>query len=220
MSAACISQLREAVDIIHSKHFHKLTQLKPECQTLLSAMLNCHINWLDHNHRQIMFVPGEPGPGPAPQDDDLRCSKCLKNQTFHLSEVKGNPKNIDVSFDFIRMSFVSSCCAAPTVPLCTDTVNTWTFTELKQMYNACTKCKQPMFSETGQNADDTTVVREDQSKEDWVTTTAGSGARVHGDYPMRGRGNSEAEEMFDSGGYQDSFNINFTLSCYWDISIL
>lgn len=63
--------------------------------------------------------------------------------------MKGNPKNIDVEFDFERMRFVSSCCAAPmvNVPLSTPEVNTCTFTDLKQMYTACPVCKQPIFSE-------------------------------------------------------------------------
>lgn len=150
LSAACIPQLREAVEIIHQELFYKLAQLNPNCQMLLYGILNCHVNWLDHNHRQIVFVPEEPITVPALHHGDLRCSKCLKNQTFRSSEVKGNPKNIDVEFDFERMIFGSSCCSAPmvNVPLCTNTVNTCTFTELKQMYSVCNKCKHIIFSES------------------------------------------------------------------------
>lgn len=150
LAAACLPELREAVDIIHSECFQKLSELKLECQMLLYAVLNCHINWVDHNHRQILLVPGQPSEQPPPrQQGDLRCSRCLKNQTFHSSEVKGNPRNIDVEFDFEQMKFGSSCCAAPVinVPLSTSAVNTCTFTEMKQMYTSCMTCKQPIFSE-------------------------------------------------------------------------
>lgn len=116
---------------------------------LLYAVLNCHINWIDHNHKQILLMPGQPSARTPNRDGDLRCSRCLKNQTFHSSEVKGNPRNIDVEFDFEQMRFGSSCCAAPmiNVPLSTETVNTCTFTEMKQMYTSCMRCKQPIFSE-------------------------------------------------------------------------
>lgn len=149
LSAECIPELRQAVDVIHSEHFQKLRELKPECQVLLYAVLNCHINWVDRNHKQILIVPGQPSASSAPVELDLRCSQCLKNQTFRSSEVKGNPRNIDVEFDFEQMKFGSSCCAAPmiNVPLSTRDVNTCTFTEMKQMYTCCPKCKQPIFSE-------------------------------------------------------------------------
>lgn len=151
LSAGCLPELRRAVDIIHSEHFQKLRELKPECQVLLYAVLNCHINWVDRNHKQILLVPGQPSASSssAPVELDLRCSQCLKNQTFRSSEVKGNPRNIDVEFDFEQMKFGSSCCAAPMihVPLSTRDVNTCTFTEMKQMYTCCVKCKQPIFSE-------------------------------------------------------------------------
>ena len=149
MAAACLPELREAVDIIHSEHYQKLSKLKRECQMLLYAVLNCHINWVDHNHKKILLVPGQPSAQPPCEEGDLRCSRCLKNQTFHSSEVKGNPRNIDVEFDFEQMKFGSSCCAAPTisVPLSTGSVNTCTFTDMKQMYTSCMKCKQPIFSE-------------------------------------------------------------------------
>lgn len=149
MAAACLPELRQAVDIIHSEHFHKLRELKPECQMLLYAVLNCYINWVDHNHKQILLVPGEPSPQQPKDEGDLRCSRCLKNQTFRSSEVNGNPKNIDVEFDFEQLKFGSSCCAATmiNVPLSTRDVNTCTFTDLKQMYTSCMKCSQPIFSE-------------------------------------------------------------------------
>lgn len=149
MAALCLPELREAVDIIHGEHFQKLSELKPECQMLLYAVLNCHINWVDHNHRMILLVPGQPSDQPPREEGDLRCSRCLKNQTFRSSEVKGNPRNINVEFDFEQMRFVSSCCAAPTisVPLSTSAVNTCTFTEMKQMYTSCVKCKRLVFSE-------------------------------------------------------------------------
>ena len=149
MAAACLPELRQAVDIIHSEQFQKLRELPLGCQMLLYAVLNCHINWVDHNHKQILLIPGQPSSRAPNQDGDLRCSRCLKNQTFHSSEVKGNPRNIDVEFDFEQMRFGSSCCAAPmiNVPLSTNDVNTCTFTEMKQMYTSCMTCKQPIFSE-------------------------------------------------------------------------
>lgn len=149
MAAACLPELRQAVDIVHSEQFQKLTQLKPECQMLLYAVLNCHINWVYHNHKQILLMPGQPSNQPPREEGDLRCSRCLKNQTFHSSEVKGNPRNIDVEFDFEQMKFGSSCCVAPmiNVPLSTAAVNTCTFTDMKQMYTSCKTCKQPIFSE-------------------------------------------------------------------------
>lgn len=149
MAAACLPELRQAVDIIHSEHFQKLRELPLGSQMLLYAVLNCHINWVDHNHKQILLIPGQPSSRAPNQDGDLRCSRCLKNQTFHSSEVKGNPRNIDVEFDFEQMRFGSSCCAAPmiNVPLSTNLVNTCTFTEMKQMYTSCMTCKQPIFSE-------------------------------------------------------------------------
>ena len=100
MAAACLPQLRKVVNMIHSEHFEKLGELKFDCQMLLYAALNCHINWVDHNHKQILLVPREPSSQPPHEEGDLRCSRCLKNQTFHSSEVKGNPRNIDVEFDF------------------------------------------------------------------------------------------------------------------------
>ncbi|KAE8287297.1 hypothetical protein D5F01_LYC13335 [Larimichthys crocea] len=135
MAAACLPELRQAVDIIHGEHFQKLRELKPECQMLLYAVLNCHLNWVDHNHKQILLMHGQPSAPPHRKEGDLRCSRCLKNQTFRSSEVKGNPRNIDVEFDFEQMKFGSSCCAAPmiNVPLSTRDVNTCTFTEMKQM---------------------------------------------------------------------------------------
>lgn len=150
MAAACLPDLREAVNIIHSEQFQKLSELTHDCQMLLYAVLNCNINWVDHNHKQILLIPGQPSLQPPPEEEgDLRCSRCLKNQTFHSSEVKGNPRNIDVGFDFEQMKFGSSCCSAPmiNVPLSTRDVNTCTFTEMKQMYTSCMKCKQPIFSE-------------------------------------------------------------------------
>lgn len=149
MAAACLPQLKEAALIVHEEQFHKLGSLSPQCQMLLYAVLSCHINWVDYNHRQILLAPGEPGPQPPDPEGDLRCVRCLKNQTFRSSEVKGNPRNIDVEFDFEQMKFVSSCCAAPmvNVPLGTSRVNTFTFTDLKQMYTPCPICKQPIFSE-------------------------------------------------------------------------
>lgn len=149
-AAGCIPKLRESVEAFHLERFQRLRQLPPESQMLLYAVLNCHINWVDHNHKQILLIPGAPTPSVQPRvEGDLRCSKCLKNQTFHSSEVKGNPRNIDVEYDFECMSFGSSCCAAPmfNVPLSTRDVNTCTFTEMKQMYIACPKCTQPIFSE-------------------------------------------------------------------------
>ncbi|KAK2811416.1 hypothetical protein Q5P01_000211 [Channa striata] len=149
MAAACLPQLREAAAIVSLEQFHKLGSLSLECQMLLYAVLSCHINWVDYNHKQILLQPERPGPLAPNLEGDLRCLRCLKNQTFRSSEVKGNPKNIDVEFDFERMRFVSSCCAAPmvNVPLSTPEVNTCTFTDLKQMYTACPVCKQPIFSE-------------------------------------------------------------------------
>ncbi|KAJ7984117.1 hypothetical protein DPEC_G00364010 [Dallia pectoralis] len=149
MAAACLPELRQAVDLIHSERFQKLSELRIECQMLLYGVLNCHINWVEHNHKQILLVPGQPSDQPLREHGDLRCSRCLKNQTFHSSEVKGNPRNIDVEFDFELMKFGSSCCAAPmiAVPLSTGAVNTCTFTEMKQMYTSCKKCNRPIFSE-------------------------------------------------------------------------
>lgn len=149
LAAKCIPELHQALDIIHAEQFQKLTELKLTCQMLLYAVLNCHINWVDHNHKQIILMPGKPSSHPPLHEGDLRCSRCLKNQTFHSSEVKGNPRNIDVEFDFEQMKFGSSCCAAPmiNVPLSTRDVNTCTFTEMKQMYTSCIKCRQPIFSE-------------------------------------------------------------------------
>lgn len=149
-AAGCIPGLREFVKPFHSEHVRQLRQAPPEAQKLLYAVLNCHINWIDHNHKQILLVPGAPDPSVSPRvEGDLRCARCLKNQTFHSSEVKGNPRNIDVEFDFKCMTFGSSCCASPmfNVPLSTRDVNTCTFTEMKQMYMACPKCTQPIFSE-------------------------------------------------------------------------
>lgn len=149
-AAGCIPRLRKFVKTFHLEQFRQLRQLPPEEQKLLYAVLNCHINWIDHNHKQILLVPGAPNPSVSPRvEGDLRCSRCLKNQTFHSSEVKGNPRNIDVEFDFECMTFGSSCCASPmfNVPLSTRDVNTCTFTEMKQMYIACPKCTQPIFSE-------------------------------------------------------------------------
>ncbi|KAK2825789.1 hypothetical protein Q5P01_020003 [Channa striata] len=104
---------------------------------------------LEQFHKLGSLSPERPGPLAPNLEGDLRCLRCLKNQTFRSSEVKGNPKNIDVEFDFERMRFVLSCCAAPmvNVPLSTAEVNTCTFTDLKQMYTACPVCKQPIFSE-------------------------------------------------------------------------
>lgn len=150
LAAACLPDLSEAVKLIHAEKFHKLSGLKPECQMLLYAVLNCHINWVDHNHKQILLIPREPGALPCAGDvGDLRCSRCLKNQSFHSSELKGNPKNIDVEFDFEHMNFLSSCCHAPTiyVPLSTSCVHTCTFTDRKQMYTCCLQCKHRIFSE-------------------------------------------------------------------------
>lgn len=149
-AAGCIPSLREFVNFFHSEQFRKFRQASPEAQRLLYAVLNCHINWIDHNHKQILFVPGVPDPLVSPiVEGDLRCSRCLKNQTFHSAEVKGNPRNIDVEFDFESMTFGLACCAAPmfNVPLSTQDVNTCTYTEMKQMYTACPKCTQPIFSE-------------------------------------------------------------------------
>lgn len=149
-AAACIPGLRDYIKPFHSEQFRQLRQAPAEAQKLLYAVLNCNINWIDHNHKQLLLVPGEPNPSVPPiVEGDLRCSRCLKNQTFHSSEVKGNPRNIDVEFDFECMTFSSSCCAAPVfnVPLSTTDVNTCTYTEMKQMYTACPKCTQPIFSE-------------------------------------------------------------------------
>nr|BBA49191.1 hypothetical protein ORF44-like [Oryzias latipes] len=151
MAAACIPQLREAADMISREQFGQLRSQSPERRMLLYAVLSCHINWIDYNHKQILLAPvGLPGRDRArAAEGDLRCVRCLKNQTFRSSEVKGNPRNIDVAFDFEQMKFVSSCCAAPVanVPLSTSTVNTCTFTDLKQMYTVCPACKQTIFSE-------------------------------------------------------------------------
>lgn len=155
-AAGCIPSLHEFIDFFHSEQFRKFRQASPEAQRLLYAVLNCHINWIDHNHKQILFVPRAPDPLVSPiVEGDLRCSRCLKNQTFHSAEVKGNPRNIDVEFDFESMTFGSACCAAPmfNVPLSTQDVNTCTYTEMKQMYTACPKCTQPIFSEVLVNAD-------------------------------------------------------------------
>lgn len=149
-AAGCIPELRKFIKPFHLEQFRQLRQLPPNSHRLLYAVLNCHINWIDHNHKQILLVPGEPNPLLSPRvEGDLRCSRCLKNQTFHSSEVKGNPRNIDVEFDFEGMTFGSSCCASPmfNVPLSTRDVNTCTYTEMKQMYVACPKCTQPIFSE-------------------------------------------------------------------------
>lgn len=149
-AAGCIPALREFTEPFHSEHVRRLRQAPLEAQKILYAVLNCHINWIDHNHKQILLVPGEPDPSLSPRvEGDLRCARCLKNQTFHSSEVKGNPRNIDVEFDFECMAFGSSCCASPVfnVPLSTRDINTCTFTEMKQMYMACPKCTQPIFSE-------------------------------------------------------------------------
>lgn len=149
-AAACIPGLRDYIKPFHSEQFRQLRQAPAEAQKLLYAVLNCNINWIDHNHKQLLLVPGEPNPSVPPiVEGDLRCSRCLKNQTFHSSEVKGNPRNIDVEFDFECMTFSSSCCAAPVfnVPLSTTDVNTCTYTEMKQMYTACPNCTQPIFSE-------------------------------------------------------------------------
>lgn len=149
LAAGCLPQLRESMSIIQNAKYHQLSHLQPDLQMLLYAVLNSYINWVDHNHKQITLVPGHPVEGVIPKEGDLRCSRCLKNQTFHSSEVKGNPRNIDVEFDFESMKFGSSCCAAPmiNVPLSTKDVNTCTFTEMKQMYTACDRCKQVIFSE-------------------------------------------------------------------------
>lgn len=149
LAAACLPQLRRAVDVIDREHFQELLAQSSKCQMLLYGVLNCLINWVDHNHKQILLVPGQPNPLPPCKEGDLRCSRCLKNQTFHSSEVKGNPRNIDVEFDFELMTFGSSCCNAPmmNVPLSTTAVNTCTFSEMKQMYSSCVRCKQPIFSE-------------------------------------------------------------------------
>lgn len=149
MAAACIPELQPAVALINAEQFHELKKMSPTVQMLLYGILNCHINWVYHNHKQILLVPGQPSALRPKAEGDLRCSRCLKNQTFHSSEVKGNPRNIDVEFDFERMKFGSSCCSAHmvNVPLSTTTVNTCTFTELKQMYTACMKCNNPIFSE-------------------------------------------------------------------------
>lgn len=149
LAAGCLPQLRKYLSVIHKANYHKLSQLQPETQMLLYAVVNSYINWVDHNHKQILLVPGHPAEGAVREEGDLRCSRCLKNQTFHSSEVKGNPRNIDVEFDFESMKFGSSCCAAPmiNVPLSITDVNTCTFTEMKQMYTACDRCKQVVFSE-------------------------------------------------------------------------
>lgn len=86
MAAACLPELRKAVYIIHSVHFQKLSELKLKCQMLLYAVLNCHINWVDFNHKQILLMPGQPSTQPPREEGDLRCSRCLKNQTFHSSK--------------------------------------------------------------------------------------------------------------------------------------
>lgn len=151
LAASCIPELRDVLTVIHSEQFHVLRTLSPKVQMFLYGVLNCHINWVDHNHKQILVVPRSTDSSrlPAEIGGDLRCSRCLKNQTFHSSEVKGNPRNIDVEFDLESMSFGSSCCSAAmiNVPLSTETANTCTFTEMKQMYTACPKCAQPIFSE-------------------------------------------------------------------------
>ncbi|KAK7878283.1 hypothetical protein WMY93_031102 [Mugilogobius chulae] len=149
-AAACLPSLARCVDLVHGERFGDLKKLPVLSQMHLYAALNCILNWVDHNHRQIRLLAGTPGVPPAPaHEGDLRCSKCLKNQTFRSSEVKGNPKNIDVEFDMDVMRFVSSCCGAPVigVPLGTDSVNTCTYSEMKQMYTPCVKCAQPIFSE-------------------------------------------------------------------------
>lgn len=150
LAAACLPELREAAGIIRDQQFHRLNALPSATKTLLYAVLNCHINWIDYNHKQILLIPGTPSPGVPPREEgDLRCLRCLKNQTFHSSEVKGNPRNIDVEFVLESMTFASSCCRAPVVnvPLTTATLHTCTFTDMKQMYTACPKCKLTVFSE-------------------------------------------------------------------------
>lgn len=150
LAAACFPELIRALPVIHNEQYHKLRTLAPKTQTLLYGVLNCHINWVDHNHSQIVVVPQSRNDSPvAKTEGDLRCSRCLKNQTFHSSEVRGNPRNIDVEFDLDTMSFRSSCCSATVVnvPLRTASANTCTYTEMKQMYTSCPRCAQTIFSE-------------------------------------------------------------------------
>lgn len=149
LAAACMPTLKAALDLIHRDRFAKLTRLSRRLQKHLYAVLNCHINWVQHNHKQVLVVPAEQEPWVTLGQGDLRCSRCLKNQTFRSSEIKGNPRNIDVEFDFERMTFGSSCCLAPVikVPLSVMKTNTCTYTAMKQMYTTCFKCGETIFSE-------------------------------------------------------------------------
>lgn len=152
LAAACFPELRQTLLFIHAEQYNRLRTLAPKTQMLLYGVLNCHINWVAHNHMQIVVLPRQTEPPAsfiAKPEGDLRCSRCLKNQTFHSSEVRGNPRNIDVEFDLDTMSFRSSCCSATVVnvPLRTPATNTCTYTEMKQMYTSCPKCAQTIFSE-------------------------------------------------------------------------
>ena len=149
LAAACMPWLKTAVQLINRENFTELSKCEEGVLTQLYAVLNCHLNWIRAAQDQVLLVPGQPCGEPLFGEGDLRCARCLKNQTFRSSEVRGNPKNIDVEFDIDRMAFTSSCCGAGViyVPLCTDTVNTMTFTDMKQVYTTCPSCKRAVFSE-------------------------------------------------------------------------
>ena len=147
--AAYMPWLKSAVELINREDFAELSKCDESVLTELYAVLNCHMNWIRPAHEQVLLVPGHPCGKPLFGEGDLRCVRCLKNQTFRSSEVRGNPKNIDVEFDIDKMTFASSCCGVSViyVPLCTKAVNTLTFTDMKQVYTTCPSCKRAVFSE-------------------------------------------------------------------------
>ena len=149
LAAACMPWLKSAVELINREDFVGLSKCDDGVLTELYAVLNCHLNWIRPAHEQILLVPGQPCGEPLVGEGDLRCVRCLKNQTFRSSEVRGNPKNIDVEFNIDKMTFASSCCGVSViyVPLCTKEVNTLTFTDMKQVYTTCPSCKRAVFSE-------------------------------------------------------------------------
>ncbi|KAK2847536.1 hypothetical protein Q5P01_010535 [Channa striata] len=72
--------------IVSREQFQKFGSLSLECQMLLYAVLSCHINWVDYNHKQILLQPERPGPLAPNLGGDLRHLWCLKNKTFCSSE--------------------------------------------------------------------------------------------------------------------------------------
>lgn len=149
LAGAYMPWLKPAVELINREDFAELSKCDEHVLTALYAVLNCHMNWIRPACEQVLLVPGQPMGKPLIGEGDLRCVRCLKNQTFRSSEVRGNPKNIDVEFDIDRMTFASSCCGVSViyVPLCTNSVNTLTFTDMKQVYTTCPSCKRAVFSE-------------------------------------------------------------------------